>query len=172
MKAKFSESVDLDACTKWIIERQTTYIEEGEDEESEEEEDDDDKAPSKATPYTAPQDGSTSPSSLLHAGFNGRTNKVADTCYAFWNMGALAILGKQQLIDQDPLRRYLLAKVQHPIGGFGKGVGEPPDVLHAYLGMATLSLLGKDGLKNIDPTLCISVDAADRIGRLTWKKAG
>jgi hypothetical protein len=30
------------------------------------------------------------------------------------------------LIDSTRMRRYLLEKTQHIIGGFGKGIGEPP----------------------------------------------
>lgn len=29
--------------------------------------------------------------SLLWAGFNGRSNKIADTCYSFWNTATLAV---------------------------------------------------------------------------------
>jgi geranylgeranyl transferase type-1 subunit beta len=163
----YGKHVDLNACTNWMLQRQTTYIE---DDEVSSSDDEQINGQTNSSGHPKPQDVSTSPADLVHAGFNGRINKIADTCYAFWNVGALAILEKQHLIDQERLRRYLLGKMQHAIGGFGKGVGEPPDVLHAYLGLATLSILGKDELKHIDPTLCISVDAADRIGRLRWKR--
>lgn len=36
------------------------------------------------------------------------------------------ILHRLDLIDSERLRRYLLGKVQHMVGGFGKGVGDPP----------------------------------------------
>jgi geranylgeranyl transferase type-1 subunit beta len=36
------------------------------------------------------------------------------------------MLGKLAMIDADGNRRYLLDKTQHLVGGFGKGVGEPP----------------------------------------------
>jgi geranylgeranyl transferase type-1 subunit beta len=32
-------------------------------------------------------------------GFNGRPNKIADTCYAFWNMGALMVSSEALLGD-------------------------------------------------------------------------
>jgi geranylgeranyl transferase type-1 subunit beta len=82
------------------------------------------------------------PEQIRYVGFNGRPNKVVDTCYSFWNLGAIAvcetrpcslretneakILHRLDLIDSDRLRRYLLGKVQHMVGGFGKGVGDPP----------------------------------------------
>jgi geranylgeranyl transferase type-1 subunit beta len=34
---------------------------------------------------------STSDEDLRYVGFNGRPNKVVDTCYSFWNLGALAV---------------------------------------------------------------------------------
>jgi hypothetical protein len=30
------------------------------------------------------------------------------------------------LVDKVSMRRYLLEKTQHIVGGFGKGIGEPP----------------------------------------------
>ncbi|KAI4133468.1 MAG: hypothetical protein LQ338_000204 [Usnochroma carphineum] len=70
---------------------------------------------------------------LQFAGFTGRCNKAADTCYAFWAGGSLAILNSLHLIDQDALRRYLLTKTQHQIGGFGKLPGDPPGELFLYI---------------------------------------
>jgi geranylgeranyl transferase type-1 subunit beta len=86
---------------------------------------------------------SARPEQIRYVGFNGRPNKVVDTCYSFWNLGAIAVcestsllLDKRltkskilhclDLIDSDRLKRYLLGKVQHMVGGFGKGVGDPP----------------------------------------------
>ena len=88
-------------------------------------------------------------SSIDHlAGFNGRCNKPADTCYSFWAGSTLAVssmptptlplsvcinakyhhqlLGQTSLINVTAQRRYLLEKTQHPIGGFGKFPGELP----------------------------------------------
>ena len=36
------------------------------------------------------------------------------------------MLHRQQLIDVTAMRRYLLEKTQHIVGGFGKGVGATP----------------------------------------------
>jgi geranylgeranyl transferase type-1 subunit beta len=36
------------------------------------------------------------------------------------------MLGKLPLVDAAGNRQYLLEKTQHLVGGFGKGVGEPP----------------------------------------------
>ncbi|RYP46723.1 hypothetical protein DL768_007113 [Monosporascus sp. mg162] len=115
-------------------------------------------------------------------GFNGRLNKVADTCYAWWVSGALHILGQGALIDRAPARRFILEKTQHIIGGFAKHPGGPPDLYHAYLGLAALATMAgsgsedgdgdgngngsgqaEEGLGRFDPRLCLGAEAADRI---------
>ena len=90
------------------------------------------------------------------------------------------MLGKLDLVDADGIRRYLVEKVQHVIGGFGKGIDEPPgrdttegvlgcfadretDILHSYLGLASLSALGHPDLKPVNPEFAISADAARRL---------
>lgn len=62
------------------------------------------------------------------AGFNGRCNKLGDTCYSYWVGGSLDILKKLYLIDMKANRRFLLEKTQHFIGGFAKlpQPGTPP----------------------------------------------
>lgn len=36
------------------------------------------------------------------------------------------MMNRLDLVDASRNRQYLLGKTQHIIGGFGKGVGEPP----------------------------------------------
>ncbi|KAF2810468.1 geranylgeranyl transferase type I beta subunit [Mytilinidion resinicola] len=110
------------------------------------------------------------PHSLQWAGMNGRCNKIADTCYAFWVTGALTVLGHLNIIDRASLRRYLLDKTQHIVGGFGKVAGDPPDLYHAYLGLATLAIMGESGVKSFHTPLCFSQDANDRLEALEWRK--
>lgn len=78
-------------------------------------------------------------------GFNGRTGKPADTCYAFWVSASLNIIhpgSANQLIDTTAAERYILEVVQQNIiGGFAKLEGENPDQLHSYLGIAALSVM-------------------------------
>ncbi|EAA30405.1 terpenoid cyclases/Protein prenyltransferase [Neurospora crassa] len=81
----------------------------------------------------------------IHVAFNGRTNKVADTCYFWWVGGALANLGRlDSLVDREAARRFLLEKMQHRIGGFGKSPGSPPDLYHSFFGLAILGLMGDE----------------------------
>ncbi|KIW30248.1 uncharacterized protein PV07_06005 [Cladophialophora immunda] len=169
-------NVDTAICTRWMLDRQTTWIEEDEDEDEDEEGQPGDRADTGSNHEAQPSsfDVSGMHTSLvtqgLIAGFCGRCGKIADTCYCFWNVGALAILQQHHLVDVDSLRRYLLGKVTHVIGGFAKGPGELPDLLHSYLGLATLAIYNEPGLKELDPTFCISKDAVQRLSKVArWQ---
>ncbi|WPH03672.1 Hypothetical protein R9X50_00655500 [Acrodontium crateriforme] len=103
------------------------------------------------------------------AGMCGRTNKVADTCYAFWVAASLHILDQPLLYDRPALCNYLLDQTQHPVlGGFGKFPGDLPDLYHSYLGLAALSLASGEGMKELDAGMCLSVDARARLSEL-WE---
>ncbi|KAG0501356.1 hypothetical protein HPP92_001428 [Vanilla planifolia] len=88
-------------------------------------------------------------------GFQGRTNKPSDTCYAFWVGGVLKLLGGYQFCDRDLLRRFLLS-CQSPYGGFKKlPENIYPDVYHSFYGLSALSLLEEPGLKPLQVELGI-----------------
>ncbi|EXJ75875.1 uncharacterized protein A1O5_00383 [Cladophialophora psammophila CBS 110553] len=170
-------NVDTSICTRWMLDRQTTWIEEDEDEDEDEDNQRGDRADIETKQEAAQPlspDVSKMQISLVAqkpiAGFCGRCGKIADTCYCFWNVGALAILQQHHLVDVDSLRRYLLGKVTHIIGGFAKSPGELPDLLHSYLGLATLAIYNEPGLKELDPTFCISKDAVERLTKVAgWR---
>lgn len=115
---------------------------------------------------------STTPGNLAAptcaAGFCGRPNKPADTCYAWWVCGALHLLpGGHALYDGASLKEYLLGKTQHPVlGGFSKFPGDPPDLYHSYLGLAALALSHSDEVKAVDGSMCISSEARSRVQTL------
>lgn len=117
-----------------------------------------------------------------HVGFNGRCNKVADTCYTWWVLGSLSVLGvlgnghdgpapdknrdRNNTVDPAALRAqrdFLLDKTQHAVGGFGKRPGDPPDIYHSSLGLAALATMGYPGLKRFDSGLCVSADTVRKI---------
>lgn len=78
--------IDTSRCTRWMLDRQTTWIDEPE------EEDEDAQAGDIREPsfdMSAIRDG-LDPEDII-AGFCGRCGKIADTCYCFWNVGALAV---------------------------------------------------------------------------------
>lgn len=158
-----AELKKMDSCVKWLVERQTKVL-------SEEESDTEDEESGIEAAAANVQSIHASNSLPQIVGFNGRPNKITDTCYCFWNSGALALLESLHLADLAGAREYLLAKVQHLIGGFAKGPGSPPDVLHSYLGLAALSLYGEAGIKSLDPALCISREAVANLQNTPWRR--
>jgi geranylgeranyl transferase type-1 subunit beta len=107
---------------------------------------------------------------LQWVGLNGRCNKVADTCYAFWVSAPLKMLGHWQIVDQKPVRKWLLDKTQHIVGGFGKVTGDPPDVYHSFLGLMVLAMYGEAGLQSVDEALCITERAKKHLESLPWRR--
>ncbi|KAF1992887.1 geranylgeranyl transferas-like protein type i beta subunit [Amniculicola lignicola CBS 123094] len=112
----------------------------------------------------------TSHFELSWVGLNGRCNKIADTCYAYWACAPLHILGRLDLVDKKPVRRWLLDKTQHIVGGFGKMPGDPPDVYHSCLGLMVLAIFGETGLKDVDAGLCMSNSAKSHLESLPWRR--
>jgi geranylgeranyl transferase type-1 subunit beta len=80
--------VDTAGCTKWMLDRQTTWIED-EDEDEEEGEVDDAELKNDSLDMSAMREQLDTQKMI--AGFCGRCGKMADTCYCFWNVGALAV---------------------------------------------------------------------------------
>ena len=82
------------------------------------------------------------------------------------------ILQQANLPNTKSLRRWLLERTVHrTLGGFGKIAGDLPDIYHSYLGLAALSLLGENKLKPLDPSLCLSVEAKERLKPI-WQRWG
>ena len=52
-------------------------------------------------------------------GFQGRPNKLEDTCYSFWIGGTLRLLGEDGLLEHEKLRSFVM-QCQSPMGGFCK----------------------------------------------------
>ncbi|XP_022665679.1 geranylgeranyl transferase type-1 subunit beta-like isoform X1 [Varroa jacobsoni] len=103
-------------------------------------------------------------------GFNGRPNKVEDTCYSFWIGGTLRILKAFQH-SSATLNRDFLLSAQNPItGGLGKYDASAPDPHHTYLGLAGLSFIEKDTLREVHVPLNISARAHDALKSIhaTW----
>ncbi|OJJ70761.1 hypothetical protein ASPBRDRAFT_197440 [Aspergillus brasiliensis CBS 101740] len=175
---------EFESLVRWLVARQTAELGD-----TEEDSDDDDNSPEtnevlRPVPDTAEEvslDESLDKLSVISppteqdlrcAGFNGRCNKFADTCYSFWNLATLDMMDRLDLVDTSRNRQYLLGKTQHIIGGFGKGVGEPPDLLHSYFGMVALAFQGEEGLDGVDPALCMSHRAVQQLQALPWWKQG
>jgi len=96
----------------------------------------------------------------VSGGFQGRVNKDADTCYAFWVGSSLKILGAYDLCDKVALRSFLIT-CQTKYGGFSKFPNGFPDVLHSFYGICAFSLLEEPGLRALYCELGISMEASD-----------
>jgi geranylgeranyl transferase type-1 subunit beta len=114
-----SSGISCNDCARWMIDRQTTYLEEDETESEEQSPhlSETETVPLPSSPLGSPhatqfpanahalprlsssrrsqtakaQTLQFSEEDLAWAGFNGRLNKIADTCYCFWNTGALSV---------------------------------------------------------------------------------
>jgi len=104
-------------------------------------------------------------------GFQGRPNKLEDTCYSFWVGATLKLLGGYDLIDQTNSRRFTLS-CQHKIGGFGKWPDQRPDVLHTHMAWVGLSFSGEPGIQEVNPALCLSQRVVDRLNKLREGEEG
>ncbi|QKX62651.1 uncharacterized protein TRUGW13939_09812 [Talaromyces rugulosus] len=179
------QSERFNSLLSFLVSRQTTELEEEEDDDDEDEHSDSEDPEAATNPVLETKMAMDSLSlnekfeilpdllpqnadSLVWAGFSGRSNKIADTCYCFWVTGALDIIEQLPVINATSLRRYLLEKTQHIIGGFGKSVGEPPDLYHAYLGMMALALINEPGLEAADATLCTGASLSQNLESLPW----
>ncbi|KAF2474768.1 terpenoid cyclases/Protein prenyltransferase [Lindgomyces ingoldianus] len=153
---------------RWLVSRQTLTIEEDDALDAHAAEADSAATTNDPRPSMKLSD---SYYDLSRVGLNGRANKIGDTCYAYWSCAPLKVLGHLDLVDGKPIRRWLLDKTQHLVGGFGKLPGHPPDIYHSYLGLAILSIFGEPGLKDVDAALCISNRAKAHLESLPWRKA-
>ncbi|KAK6205070.1 geranylgeranyltransferase beta subunit [Scheffersomyces amazonensis] len=93
-------------------------------------------------------------------GFNGRENKLGDTCYSWWCLGSLQILGSEylNLTNLEKNYNYLLQRTQNGLlGGFSKDPHSNPDPYHSFLALASLSLTNEfPELEGVDESLVIT----------------
>ena len=84
-------------------------------------------------------------------GFCGRTGKLVDSCYSFWQAANFNILRdyfanredhriSNLLYDIDGLQRYILVACQSPKGGLRDKPGKPEDIYHSMYSLLGLSL--------------------------------
>lgn len=96
-------------------------------------------------------------------GFQGRPNKLVDTCYSFWIGSSMKILDIFHLADAEENRRYIMSTQEKLTGGFSKWPGSNADPFHSYFGICGLSFLGEPGTLPINPCLNISQKSYDRM---------
>lgn len=78
-------------------------------------------------------------------GFQGRSNKLVDGCYSFWQGGALAILSQLDntstlLMDEGLLQRYILLCAQDVNGGLRDKPSKSRDFYHSCYNLSGLSV--------------------------------
>ncbi|CAI7564774.1 unnamed protein product [Penicillium discolor] len=162
-------SDQFEALITWLASRQTAQLEEPEEDEDDEQVEATETGSLNDRVRGLPNVQPLEPDTISCAGFNGRCNKYADTCYSFWNGATLMMLDQYSVVDEVRNRRYLLEKTQHLVGGFGKGPGDPPDLLHSYFGMVSLAFQGEAGLNPVDPTMGSSERTVRHLESLPWQ---
>lgn len=96
-------------------------------------------------------------------GFQGRPNKLVDTCYSFWIGASMKILNVFELTDPAENRRYIMSTQEKLTGGFSKWPGSLADPFHSYFGICGLSFLEEPGVLPINPCLNISTRSFERM---------
>ncbi len=86
-------------------------------------------------------------------GFQGRVNKVPDSCYGFWCGASLKLLGVFENVVEPANLCGFLKSCGAAMGGFAKHCDAHPDVLHTYYSLCALSLCGTPGLVQVSPHL-------------------
>ncbi|KAL0207054.1 hypothetical protein P9112_012765 [Eukaryota sp. TZLM1-RC] len=86
-------------------------------------------------------------------GFDGRPNKLVDSCYSFWNLGSLAIVDPQSVdaFNKEALKTYILGACQGKRGGLKDKPGKPVDFYHTCYALSGLSLTGLCELDEVNP---------------------
>lgn len=99
----------------------------------------------------------------LQGGFNGRPEKLPDVCYSWWIMSSCYNIGREDLIDLEMLKKYILNCQDDEDGGIGDRPGNMVDVFHTFFGIAALSLMGKYELNHIDPRFAIPTETIKKV---------
>lgn len=95
----------------------------------------------------------------IEGGFNGRTNKLVDSCYSFWQASVFNMLvekdtiyshDKELLYDQLSLQAYILFACQQNEGGIVDKPGKKPDLFHTNYAGTALGLSKKTLLKETE----------------------
>ncbi|XP_065211729.1 protein farnesyltransferase subunit beta [Planococcus citri] len=88
----------------------------------------------------------------FEGGFQGRTNKLVDGCYSFWQGAVFSVMYanfnlledeqaiSKHLFSHRALQEYILICCQHPSGGLLDKPGKPRDVYHSCYTLSGLSV--------------------------------
>lgn len=79
-------------------------------------------------------------------------------------LSSLAIIKRLHWIDQDKLKKFILACQDEEAGGIADRPGDVADVFHTFFGVGGLSLLGYPNLDPIDPAYALNPAVLKRLG--------
>lgn len=106
-------------------------------------------------------------------GFNGRTNKLVDSCYSWWVGSAARAISDHLHIppfwNEEGITQYTLKSAQVLSGGFKDHAPSSEDPFHTFYGLAGLCVAGylKDHntqlLPQVDTLFCVPNDLAKRM---------
>ena len=100
-------------------------------------------------------------------GFNGRTNKLVDSCYSYWqgSIFNMLIMGDKDLsydsellYDQLSLQAYILFACQKDKGGLIDKPGKGPDLFHTNYATAGLILSEKTLMDGVSVALSCDIE--------------
>ena len=84
----------------------------------------------------------------MEGGFQGRANKLVDSCYTFWQGASFAILAEiaekrplEPMFSPDHAQMYVLLACQVATGGFRDKPGKSPDFYHSCYSLSGLAAL-------------------------------
>ncbi|KYO01718.1 putative geranylgeranyltransferase [Plasmodium gaboni] len=104
-----------------------------------------------------------------NGGFNGRAEKLTDTCYSWWIFSTLIVLKKYNWINKNALKNYILLCQDIEKGGISDNPDCLPDICHTFFGLAALSLIDnlnqsekKYTLQQMHPVYAIPVHTVKR----------
>jgi geranylgeranyl transferase type-2 subunit beta len=104
---------------------------------------------------------------LPTGGLNGRPEKLQDVCYSWWVLSSLCVLERQDWINGDKLKQFILSCQDEETGGIADRPGDRVDVFHTFFGVCGLSMLGYPGLDKVDPVYCLPIAYAPKWRSIT-----
>ncbi|OHT06841.1 Protein farnesyltransferase subunit beta [Tritrichomonas foetus] len=108
-------------------------------------------------------------------GFQGRTNKLVDSCYSWWIGSACRIISDHLKIppfwNEPCLSEYTLRSSQSADGGFRDHAPSKVDPFHTFYGLAGMCVCGEtkipgvgaDILPEIDTLICVPKELAEKM---------
>jgi protein farnesyltransferase subunit beta len=81
----------------------------------------------------------------FEGGFQGRANKLVDSCYTFWQGAAFPLITEifsgEKLLVSHPAQLYILLAAQAETGGLRDKPGKPADFYHSCYALSGLAAL-------------------------------